>query len=61
MNANKPGWKSSEFWMAALVAGLMFLNDYFELGVKEDTIQWIAGIIITYIAGRSGLKALEKK
>jgi hypothetical protein len=57
--ANKPGWKTSEFWvtMATVVGGLL------QAGFAKNTGAGIAGMVIStaagaaYTAGRSYTKA----
>ena len=56
----KNGWKTSEFWFgligAVVIAVMKHLN-----AMDDTTLQSIAGIIMTYIGGRSVAKVINGK
>lgn len=57
----KTGYKTTEFWLAVLTSIVTLLNQSGLLGeytLPTEAILTIGGIVITYILGRSGVKAL---
>ena len=59
--ANKPGIKTSEFWVALLIppiSGIIVgLFNHFGIPLPEETVYTSVATAITYIAGRSWQKA----
>lgn len=53
----KPGIKTTELLVAILVPILITLNNYFVLGISEDSIVAITGLAVTYILSRTFVKA----
>ena len=56
----KPGWKSSEFYVAlAGLGGLTwtFIQSHCVVGIPE--LLAFAGVVISYIAGRTWLKSKQ--
>ena len=49
--------KSRKYVSALAVAALAVLNDTLKLGIKEETILLVAGVIATFIAGESAIDA----
>jgi len=47
----EPFWKSSRFWMAVIGVVVMIAAD--TLKVSEETAWQVAGLIASYILGRS--------
>lgn len=54
------GVKTSEFWLVVLSAILMVANKGLGLNIDEATTLSFAGMVVTYIAGRSAVKAVTK-
>lgn len=55
----KPGFKTSEFWLAAITSVVTLLNDSGVMGsfqLPTETIITVAGVVVTYILGRSVVK-----
>lgn len=52
----KAGVKTSEFWLAIVGAILPVLNDQFGWKIPSEQVIAVAGLIGTYILGRSGIK-----
>jgi len=56
MEKVKTGLKTTEFWLALLGAILPVMNSYLGLNIPTESILSIAGIVMTYVFGRSWLK-----
>lgn len=56
----KSGIKTSEFWMAVVGAGLLVLNKGLGLDIPEETVNNFAYMVISYVFGRSVIKATSK-
>jgi len=56
MEKVKAGIKTTEFWLALLGAILPVMNTYLGLNIPTESIISIAGIVISYVLGRSWLK-----
>lgn len=60
----KTGYKTTEFWLAMVTSLVTLLNQSGLLGsitLPTEAILGIAGVVITYILGRSGVKAISSK
>jgi len=55
----KAGIQSTEFWVGLAAAVIMFVNDYFELGLSEDAINNMIMLALAYIGGRSVVKGAD--
>ena len=55
----REGIKSTEFWVAVLVAAIMAANDWIGLGLSEDTITNLIWIVIGYIGSRTVVKGAD--
>lgn len=58
---NKPGYKTSEFWVVIITSVLTWLNHSGVLGSLEIPVAALDSLIplaITYIIGRTGIKAV---
>ena len=51
------GLKSSEFWMSLVAALTMVANDGFGLNLPTESVMSLAAITISYIFGRTVVKA----
>lgn len=49
--------KSRKFWMAVVVGLLTIANDGLGLGLPEEAIMTVAGVVIAYILGESFVDA----
>lgn len=61
---NKPGYKTTEFWLALISSVVTLLNQSGVLGsvvLPLEAILGIAGVVVTYIFGRSIVKGGEAK
>lgn len=56
MTKAKAGIKSSEFWVALFGAAIPVANHHLGLNIPTEAVLGIAGIVISYIAGRSYVK-----
>ena len=56
----KEGIKTSEFWMSIVGAGLLIANKGLNLGIDEGTVTAFAGLVVSYVLGRSAVKAIAK-
>lgn len=54
------GIKSSEFWMSVVAAGTLVANDGLGLALPTESIMSLAALAITYVLGRSAVKAKVK-
>ncbi len=62
MPSNKPGYKTSEFWVVIVTSLLTWLNHSGVLGSLEIPVAALDNLIplaITYILGRTGIKAVS--
>ena len=50
------GVKTSEFWLTLFTTNVMLFNDALGWGLTETTVMSMAGLVVTYIAGRSYFK-----
>ena len=50
---------SRKLWITILGAALTTLNGAIQL-VPDETMQWILGLLMTYIGGQSVVDAVEK-
>jgi hypothetical protein len=57
----KKGVKSSEFWVSCIGAIVPVINETFSLELDPNTIMSIIALCITYVGGRSHVKASEVK
>lgn len=55
----KPGYKTSEFWLAIGSILLLVIDKLLELKILDDIEQWPAIIAGVYALGRSFLKSSE--
>lgn len=57
----KPGWKSSEFWLALFGSTMTLLNQSGLLGtpIPTDAVMTVGGILGTYILGRGVAKSAK--
>jgi membrane protein DedA with SNARE-associated domain len=53
------GWKTSEFWTLVAGSAVAIANEGFGLGLEAETIVAFAGMVVSYVLGRSGLKAAQ--
>ena len=51
------GIKSSEFWMSIVAAGTLIANDGFGLNLPTESVMGLAAVAISYVFGRSVVKA----
>ncbi|HEX6142588.1 MAG TPA: hypothetical protein VFZ01_07725 [Geminicoccaceae bacterium] len=51
------GVKSSEFWMSMVAAATMVANEGFGLDLPTESIMSLAAVTISYILGRTMVKA----
>lgn len=56
---NKPGVKSSEFWVGILAIAIVTGADVFGIELNPETINAVLITAFGYIFGRSGVKAVE--
>ena len=56
MNNIKSGITTSEFWLALLGSVLPVLNGKLGLNLPTEAIISIAGVIVSYVLGRSAVK-----
>ena len=52
----KSGWKTTEFWAMTAGSLVAILNSAFDLNIDQGTIVAVAGMIATYVIGRSVAK-----
>lgn len=52
----KPGYKTTEFWGIAVTAALTLVNSAFGMGVPDETIITIAGMVSAYAIARGQAK-----
>jgi hypothetical protein len=54
----KPGYKTTEFWMAAIASVLTILNQSGAIGhaIPTDAVLSIAGLVAAYVASRAVVK-----
>ena len=52
----KSGVRTSEFWLAVVAAFVMIANQGLGLGLPADSIMSMAGVVVSYIFGRTALK-----
>lgn len=60
VKATKSGVKTSEFWLAFVTSAVTLLNQSGILGdftLPVESIVGVAGVVISYILGRSFVKA----
>lgn len=60
----KAGYKTTEFWLAVVTSVATLLNQSGVMGgftLPVEAVVGVAGVVISYIIGRSAVKALEKK
>lgn len=60
----KPGYKTTEFWLAVITSVATLLNQSGVLGsftLPIESIVTVAGIVISYVIGRSVVKTGEAK
>lgn len=53
----KQGVKSSEFWMSLFAAAVMVANEGLGLGIPAESVMSLAGVAVSYVIGRSAVKA----
>ena len=56
---NKPGYKTTEFWLASVASIITILNESGVLGgflLPTEAIMSIAGIVVAYITARTVIK-----
>lgn len=53
MNLLGKMFQSRKYSSAVAVAGVTLANDVFKLGISQETIYIVAGIVATWIAGES--------
>lgn len=51
------GVKSSEFWMSLVAAATMVANEGFGLELPTESVMSLAAVTISYILGRTVVKA----
>lgn len=56
MTASRSGIRTSEFWLAVVGAFVMIANRGLGLDLPEETIMSIAGVVASYIFGRTAVK-----
>ena len=52
-----PGKQSTEFWALIGLGSLILANGFEAVTLPWEQVQWYGGIVATYIAGRSWVKA----
>ena len=52
-----PGRTATEFWALIGLGALILANGFEAVTLPWEQIQWYGGIVATYIAGRSWVKA----
>lgn len=52
----KPGYKTTEFWLTLISSLGMFITNKFGVAIPMEIVMGIAGIVITYVLGRSVVK-----
>jgi hypothetical protein len=57
----KKGLKSSEFYVTCIGALIPVVNQFFGLELDSNTVMSMIALCITYIGGRSHVKAAEVK
>lgn len=58
MTGKRPrGVKSSEFWMSLVAAATVVANDGFGLDLPTESIMSLAAVTISYVLGRTMVKA----
>ena len=57
MEKVKAGLRTSEFWVSMLGAAIPLVNQYMGLALPAEAIVSVAGVLATYVFGRSFLKA----
>lgn len=50
------GIKTSEFWLTVFTTNVMLFNDALAWGLSDTTVMSMAGLVVTYIGGRSYFK-----
>lgn len=56
MDKIKSGLRTTEFWLSLLGASLPLFNRHLGLNIPTDAMLSIAGIVISYVLGRSIVK-----
>lgn len=56
MDKIKSGLLTTEFWLALIGSALPLVNRYMGLNIPAEAILSVAGIVISYILGRSFVK-----
>lgn len=56
--AEKPGYRTTEFWVAVLTPLLVFTCQKLGIELTEQTITALIAAIVPYIVGRSAVKAI---
>lgn len=56
METIKTGIKTSEFWVTLVAAFLMVANKGLGLDIDEPTVLGFAGLVVSYVLGRSFVK-----
>lgn len=49
--------KSRKFWMAVVAGLVVVANEGLDLNIPADTVQTVAGVVISYILGQSFVDA----
>lgn len=55
----KPGWKSTEFWVAILTPIILFACNKAGIDIPEDAITGLIAGIVPYILSRGAVKVAE--
>ena len=53
----KPGYKTSEFWLAVIFANLTVFKEHIVPGLPVELIMAAAVPVVAYMIGRSWIKA----
>lgn len=53
----KPGYRTSEFWLAIVFANLAVFKEHIVPGLPVELIMVAAGPVLAYVLGRSWIKA----
>lgn len=52
----KKGYRTSEFWLALTTTTVIGADAAFDLGLDTESLTGMAGLVISYVFGRSWLK-----
>ena len=56
----KPFYKSKKFWASAMTAMMLAMNDFMDIGLTQQTVDYLVYMAMTYVIGQ-GIADTNKK